>query len=120
MSSRESTEQGRSGRSGSEASQEPGRGKQPRQTSERVEAAPLEDEPKHTFEPGRRPSEQGEIDNPGPERIAHDQSGFGGSGSGGGQAGGDRSEEEAQRGSPRHDHTRQGRQSAPGNRSPAD
>jgi hypothetical protein len=118
MSSRESTEQGRSGRRGAEAEKEEGTGKQPRQGSNRVEAAG-DQEPKHTFEEGRAPSEQGDG-NPSPETIKRNQQGLAGGGTG--QSGshgsrGDRSEESAEAGSPREEHTRHGRQSTPGDRS---
>lgn len=119
MSSRESTEQGKSGARGAEAERSEGAGQQPRQGSGRVEAA-AEREPKHHFEPGSAPSEQGDRSNPSPEEIARNQQGFAGSGTGAGGsgAGGDRSEEVAQGGSPGEDHTRHGRERAPGDRKP--
>lgn len=116
MSSRESAEQGKSGRRGAEAPGNEGSGGQPRQGSQRVETR-SDEEPKHSFMPGQAPSRQGDGD-PGPERIVQNQQGLAGSGTGrqGSHGGGDRSEERAQQGSPGEEHTRHGRQSAPGDR----
>lgn len=118
MSNRESTEQGRSGRSGAEASQEGGRAGQPRQGAGRVEQPRGSDEPEHHFESGTAPSEQGEKDHPSPDVIARNQQGLAGSGRASGSHGAhdDRSEEVAQGGEPSGDHTRHGRQSTPGDR----
>ena len=113
MSSRESTEQGDSGKKGAQASQTPGAGDQPRQGSNRTEFYGTGDqETKHRFAPGQAPSEQGNQENPGPERIKQNQQGF--SGSGTGQSGStpahaDRSQESATHGEPRGEETRHGR-----------
>lgn len=119
MSNRESTTQGNSGQRGSEASQTEGDRGQPRQGANRVERPSGESEPKHHFEPGRAPSEQGEQEHPSPEVVARRQQGFAGTGTGAsGSTGahGDRSEEEAESGAPKGDHTRHGRQKTPGDR----
>lgn len=68
------------------------------------------------FEPGRAPSEQGEKDHPSPHVIARHQQGIEPR-SGSHTAHGERSEEEAQRGEPRGEHARHGRQHLPGDRS---
>ena len=78
---KESTEQGKSGQRGAEASQTDGIGGQPRQGSQRTEVAG-EAEPKHHFAPGQAPSEQGDKNHPSPGAIAEHQQGFGGSGDG--------------------------------------
>jgi hypothetical protein len=118
MSSRESTTQGESGRRGSEAEQNEGAGRQPPQGSQRVEQPRGSDERKHTFDPGRAPSEQGESEHPSPEVIARHQQGLAGRGraSGSQPDRNDRSEERATRGEPADDHTRHGRQTTPGDR----
>lgn len=116
----ESTEQGRSGARGAEAAQTPGTQDQPRQGDRRTEAQGAgEEEPKHHFAPGHRPSEQGDGSTPGPETIKRDQQGFGGAGGGhhgarGAQA--DRTEEIASSGEPRDAHVRHGRQDLEGDR----
>lgn len=79
--SKESTEQGKSGQRGAEASQMEGAGDQPRQGSRRNEVAG-ESEPKHHFAPGHAPSEQGDKSNPSPGVIAEHQQGVSGSRSG--------------------------------------
>jgi hypothetical protein len=96
MSSRESREQGESGRKGSEAEGTEGTGGQPRQGAGRVEAR-TQDEPRHHFESGRAPSEQGAKNSPGPEQIRQNQQGFLGTGTGkqGNHVRGDRSQESA-------------------------
>lgn len=119
MSSRESTEQGASGRRGAEASKVEGTGQQPRQGSNRTEPRQAESEPKHHFEAGQAPSEQGDKSHPSPEVIARKQQGL--AGSGGGHQGsrgahGDRTEEIASGGEPQGDHTRHGRQELSGDR----
>ena len=118
MSDRESTEQGASGRRGAEASRTESEGRQPRQGTNRVEQPRTEEEPKHRFEAGRAPSEQGEQDHPSPGVIAGDQQGLAGSGHASGSHGArsDRSEERSVRGEPREAHTRHGRQETPGER----
>lgn len=121
MSSKESTEQGKSGKRGAEAERVAGGGKQPRQGSDRVENRPDTEEPKHHFAEGSRPSEQGETGSPSPARIAANQQGLSGGGTGRKGSSGadtDRSEEVAQEGSPASGHTRQGRQGVPGDRAP--
>jgi hypothetical protein len=119
MGGNESREQGKSGQRGAESHGNEGSGGQVRQGSGRVEARSV-DEPKHHFEEGHAPSEQGDQSSPSPEQIARNQQGFAGSGTGqsGSSAGGDRSEEQAQRGSPEGGHTRGGRQKLPGDRAP--
>jgi hypothetical protein len=118
MSDRESTEQGASGRRGAQASQTEGEGRQPRQGSNRVEQPRGEEEPKHHFEGGRAPSEQGERDHRSPEVIAREQQGLAGRGGASGSHGArnDQSEELSARGEPQEDHTRHGRQETPGDR----
>jgi hypothetical protein len=116
MSSRESKEQGSSGRRGSESEGVEGSGGQPRQGSGRVERQG-ESEPKHHFEPGSSPSEQGEKEHRSPEVIARRQQGTAGAGTGqGGGSGTERSEEVAQGGDPGGEHTRHGRQGLTGDR----
>ena len=90
MSSRESTEQGRSGRRGAEASRTEGAGGQPRQGANRTEPYAAEEEQKHHFEPGQRPSEQGEEGSPSPDTVRRHQQGYSGTGTGqsGSHAGG--------------------------------
>lgn len=119
MSSKESTEQGRAGRSGAQAAQTGEPGGQPRQGSGRVEQPRGTDEPKHHFDSGEAPSEQGEQDHPSPHVIARNQQGHAGSGRASGSHGAqdDRSEEVAHAGEPGGDHTRHGRQESPGDRS---
>lgn len=118
--SKESAEQGESGRRGSEASQQAGAGSQPRQGAQRTESQPRGDsEPEHHFEAGRAPSEQGEQGSPSPETIREHQQGFRGTGAGhqgGGDAHSDRSQEASTQGPPREGHTRDGRQQTPGDR----
>jgi hypothetical protein len=81
--SRESNEQGRSGRKGAEASRTQGRGKQPRQGSDRTEVYGAgEREEKHHVSPGHAPSEQGEMGHRGPEVIREHQRGVSGHGTG--------------------------------------
>lgn len=118
MSDRESTEQGASGRQGAEASQTEGEGRQPRQGSGRVEQPRTEGEPKHHFEPGHAPSEQGGQDHRSPEVIARNQQGLAGSGRASGSHGArsDRSEELSASGEPQEEHSRHGRQETPGDR----
>lgn len=117
MSSKQSTEQGRSGRAGAEASQPGEPGSQPRQGSDRVELPREAAEPKHHFDAGRAPAEQGKQENPSAERIARDQQGLAGRGNASGShASGDRSEGSAQSGAPAGDHTRHGRQQISGDR----
>src|SRR5690606_19392324 len=97
----------------------PGRGQQQPQGSGRVNQPRGEEGPKHTFQPGNAPSEQGEKDQRSAEVVARGQQGLGGAGnrgSGSSRAQSDRSEQEAQSGEPAGDHTRHGRQGTPGNR----
>jgi hypothetical protein len=119
MGGNESREQGQSGQRGAESHGNEGSGGQVRQGSGRVEA-PKVDEPKHHFEEGHAPSEQGDRSSPGPEQIAQNQQGFAGTGGGksGSSAGSERSEEQAQRGAPSEGHTRAGRQNLSGDRAP--
>lgn len=122
MSSRESTEQGNSGKRGAEASHDGGTGGQPRQGDRRTEfyGADGDQEPKHQFAPGHAPSEQGDNDTPTASQVVEHQQGFGGAG-GGHQgargAGTDDSEEVASTGEPRGGHARHGRHDLPGDRS---
>lgn len=68
-----------------------------------------------SFAPGQAPSEQGEQGSPSPEQIAKNQQGIGGQGGAHG-AHGDQSQGVAQRGEPYGDHTRNGRETMPGDR----
>lgn len=119
--SKESTEQGKSGRRGAEAAQPNRQGDQPRQGAQRTEARSAQsEEPKHHFASGQAPSEQGEKGHPSPEVIKQHQQGLSGSGTGHQGAGGahsDHSQETAVQGEPREEHTRSGRQDIPGDRS---
>ena len=118
MSDRDSAEKGASGRRGAQASQADGEGRPPRQGANRVEQPRTEEEPKHHFERGRAPSEQGEQEHRSPEVIARNQQGLAGSGRASGSHGArsDRSQERSVRGAPQEDHTRHGRQETPGDR----
>jgi hypothetical protein len=81
--SRESNEQGRSGRKGADASRTAGQGKQPRQGSGRTEVYGAgEREEKHHFSPGHAPSEQGEMGHRSPDVIREHQRGMSGHGTG--------------------------------------
>jgi hypothetical protein len=118
--STESTEQGNSGKRGAEASRQAGSGDQPRQGDQRTEFYGTGDrEEKHHFAPGHAPSEQGDNNTPGPEKIKEHQQGFGGAGGGHHGARGantERSEEIASAGEPRGEHARHGRQHLDGDR----
>lgn len=120
MSSKESTQQGESGKRGAEASRTDGAGSQPRQGDRRTEVYGAgEREPKHHFAPGHAPSEQGDDGTPGPEKIKELQQGFGGAGGGHHGARGadtERSEEIASAGEPHGEHARHGRHDLPGDR----
>lgn len=114
--SEEAKEQGMSGNKGAQSEQMAGAGGQPSQASNRrnEQKEPLPEQ-RRDFAPGHAPSEQGETDHPSPHVIAQHQQGIGRqSGSHGAQ--GDRSTERAMAGEPREEHTRQGRQSVPGDR----
>ena len=119
--SKESTEQGQSGRQGAQASQTPGAGKQPRQGSNRTEVYGAgEQETQHHFAPGHAPSEQGEQGSPSPEKIKEHQQGLAGSGTGhhgAGAANTDVSEQTATSGEQRGGDVRHGRHEThdPGN-----
>lgn len=119
--SSESVEQGRSGREGAEASRTEGRGKQPRQGSDRTEVYGAgERETEHHFSPGHAPSEQGDLSHRSPEVIKEHQQGLSGHGTGHHGAKGaqsDHTQEVAARGEPRSEHVRHGRQHLPGDRS---
>lgn len=112
--SKESTEQGRSGRNGAEAAQTEGAGGQPQQGSQRTELYGSGDqEPKHHFAPGHPPSEQGDKSHPSPQAIKENQQGLAGSGTGhhgAGQANTDQTEEIATRGEQGGGDVRHGRQ----------
>lgn len=111
--SEEARTQGMSGDRGAEAEQTPGVGKQPAQASNR-RGARHEQEPevRKGFPEGQAPSEQGDGD-PSPSTIRDHQQGIQArSGSHGAHT--ERSEEAAQRGAPKEEHTRHGRQGVPG------
>lgn len=117
--SEEAQRQGMAGGRGAESEQMSGGGSQPEQGSNRSPAARHTQEPevRKSFEPGHAPSEQGEKGHPSPHVIAQHQQGA--EPRSGSHMQGDRSEEEAQRGEPKGEHTvhsRDGRQSVPGNR----
>lgn len=114
----EAKEQGMSGaRGGPGAAREPDpRPGQPAQASGRRGARHEQaGEARKGFPAGQAPSEQGEKDHPSPHVIAEHQQGVEPQ-SAAHTAHGKRTEEEAQRGEPAEEHTRDGRQSVPGDR----
>lgn len=115
----EAREQGMSGAQGGSRAERSGAGDGERtpQGSGRVENRGGErpGEGQTGFAAGHAPSEQGESGHPSPHVIARGQQGIGAR-SGNRPAHGDRGEEEAQRGEPRGEHARHGRQSVSGDR----
>lgn len=112
----EAKEQGMSGNRGAEEGRVEGEQRQPPQGSDRAPAARHQQpaEERKGFSTGQAPSEQGEKAHPSAEVVKQNQQGA--TPRSGSHAGGDRSEEEAQRGSPSGDHTRHGREGLPGHR----
>lgn len=110
--SEEARTQEMSGARGAEAEQTPGTGKQPAQASNRRGARhEQEPEARKGFPEGQAPAEQGDGD-PSPSTIRDRQQGIeAGSGSHGAHT--ERSEEAAQRGAPKGEHTRHGREDVP-------
>jgi hypothetical protein len=112
---RERAEQELHGRAGGSQAEGGAGEKQPRQGTQRAETRTAGSTP-GGFEPGHAPSEQ-KRGKPKAETIAKHQAGAKPQ-AGNRDAHGDRSEEVAQRGEPEGDHTRGGRQGAPGDRDP--
>ena len=117
---KDSREQGTSGQSGPQAERMEGAGRQNPQGSDRAPAQRHQhqgEDQRHDFEPGQAPSEQGEKDHPSPHVIAQHQQGMASRPRAGNTpADGDRSEQRAQSGEPREEHTRGGRQDVAGDR----
>lgn len=115
--SEEAKKQGMSGDRGAQEGKVEGTQRQPPQGSNRSPVARFQqpaEERKH-FAPGQAPSEQGEKEHPSPDMIRQNQQGAQPR-SGSHSAKGERVEEEAQRGDPGGEHTREGRQSTGGTR----
>jgi hypothetical protein len=95
-------------------------GSQPPQTSGRRDPAHEHDATvRKGYEAAEEPEKQGDGD-PGPDRIAEgsSQQGFGGAGGGTGTGTGGTKQQSAQAGEPQGEHSRSGRQKAPGDRDP--